>query len=706
MKQVVLSLESGVVKLVDTPRPALRDGCVLIKNEYSVVSPGTENMLIGFGRSNLIQKALSQPERFKEVLNKVRSTGLIPVVDAIKSKLDEPVSLGYSSAGRIIEVGNGVTNLKVGDKVASNGCHAEIVCVPANLTCKLHEDVDTKQGCYTVLSSIALQSLRLSEPTIGETFVVVGLGIVGLITAQLLEANGCRVIGVDISDESCRRAEKMGVRCVAMQSIDSTARKIESINNGRGVDGVIIATNTSSSDPIELASLIGRVRSRVVLVGVAGMQLDRKQFFEKEISFRVSCSYGPGRYDSTYESEGIDYPIGYVRWTENRNFEAIAELLAKRKLDFSRLPAKEIDINEIAEAYEQIYNGSQGSLLMIRYGNTIEPNIDHIELSDYTPPSIRSGSTRFSVIGTGNYSTRVLIPSIKRNGVELDLLCTNDGKNSVHFGERFGFSAAVTDSSQVFSSGSSSAVVIATRHDSHAELVCRALNARKHVYVEKPLCLTLNQLDDIKSAWKENKDLTLFVGYNRRYSPIIDKLGSLISNRRDPISIVYTCNAGSIGLDHWTRNPNVGGGRLLGEVCHFVDLVSFICKSPVATLKVFNNGATSVYDNYSIYVSLLDGSTATISYLANGAKRYPKEVIQLFSDKSVYVIDDFKSLTRYSDSKQKRFKFMSDHKGQIATMKRFAEYVLQGTPNIDDIQQIFDMQRLLILSSMEAKSLV
>ena len=657
MKQVLQYLNNGDTVVEEVPVPLARAGRLLIRTTASVVSPGTERMLIEFGKANLLDKARQQPDRVRMVLDKIRTDGLAPTLQAVRAQLDRPLPLGYSNVGTVIEAGEGVTGFAVGDRVVSNGHHAEVVSVPANLCARVPEGVESEQAAFAVIGAIALQGLRLAAPTLGESVVVTGLGLVGLLTVQLLRANGCRVLGIDFDAKRAALARSFGAETCVPSAGEDPLVAARAFSQGRGVDGVLITAATQSDEPVHQAAQMCRKRGRIVLVGVAGLKLSRADFYEKELTFQVSCSYGPGRYDPAYEQKGQDYPLGYVRWTEQRNFEAVLDLMASGALDPRPLITTRVPIAEAVSAYAKL-EGSDALGIVLDYPQPEVAVLAHPRRVSLQPakvapaPSVAAGSPGISVIGAGNYASKVLLPALRKAGANLRVLVSEGGVSSVHSGRKFGFACAATDPAAALDDPETRAVVIATRHDTHAHYVIEALKRHKHVFVEKPLAINHEQLDAIvaarEAAIAEGFEPIIVVGFNRRFAPHTLKMKELLSTLREPKVFIMTVNAGEIPADHWTQDPKVGGGRIVGEACHFIDLLRFLADSPIRKVHAVRMGeAPGVAvrdDKATITLEFEDGSFGTIHYLANGHRSLSKERLEVFCAGRVLQLDNFKAL--------------------------------------------------------------
>lgn len=717
MKQVLQNLGSGETVLAEAPVPRLDPGCVLIRTDRSVISAGTERMLVDFGRSSMIAKARQQPEKVRMVLEKVRTDGLVATVDAVRSKLDQPLALGYCNAGVVLDVGRGVTEFKPGDRVASSGSHASVVSVPKNLCARIPESVDQESAAFTVLASIGLQGVRLAQPTLGETVVVTGLGLIGLVTVQLLRANGCRVLGIDLDPARLELARSWGVHTVDLAGGEDPVAAAMALTGGRGVDAVLITASTKSSEPVSQAARMSRKRGRIVLVGVTGLELNRAEFYEKELSFQVSCSYGPGRYDPSYEAGGRDYPVGFVRWTEQRNFEAVLQLLADGRLDVKPLVSRRYPLEQAREAYDQLTSdpSALGIVLVYPEEATAASLQRRVSLTAGAPVASTASAADpvVGVIGAGNYGSRVLVPALARAGARLDTVVTSTGASGVHHGSKYGFAAASTDVADVLESLRIDTVVIATRHDTHASLVTRALSAGKHVFVEKPLALTLAEVDEVERAWEgaatpAGARPSLMVGFNRRFSPLAVELKRLLQPVRQPKAFSYTCNAGMIPPDHWTQDPAVGGGRILGEACHFVDFLRFLADAPIRDFTICSMGrkpgVLSPDDKAIISLRFEDGSIGTIQYFANGGKVFPKERVEVFAGDAVLQLDNFVALRGYGWRRFGRKKLWRQDKGQSACASAFVDAIRHGSPAPILASELFEVARLSIRLAEQQRS--
>jgi predicted dehydrogenase/threonine dehydrogenase-like Zn-dependent dehydrogenase len=684
LKQILQNLSNGETSLVDVPSPRNIKSNVLIATKNSVVSAGTERMLVNFGKSNLLNKAKQQPDKVKEVLNKVVTDGLVATIDAVKSKLDQPLPLGYCNAGVVLE--SDVSNFEVGDRVVSNGNHAEVVRVPKNLCVKIPDGVDDESAAFTVIGAVGLQGIRLIQPTIGECFVVTGLGLVGLMCVQMLRANGCRVLGVDFDSKKCELARQFGAETVDLSKDDDPVIFARSFSRGRGVDGVLVTAATQSDEVMHQAAEMCRKRGRIVLVGVVGLKLRRDDFFKKELTFQVSASYGPGRYDSFYEEDGNDYPVGFVRWTEQRNFEAVLDMMDSGALDVQPLITHRYDIKNAIKAYTLLDDPSALGIVL-NYPAQDKVKLQKSKVKLLSKPSTMpvKAAPCIGFIGAGNYASRILIPAFKETESVLDTLVTSGGISGVHHGNKNSFLTASTSIDDVLNNESINTVAIVTRHDAHATQVVDSLNAGKHVFVEKPLALTLDEIEQIDKAYKENnksKNVKLMVGFNRRFAPHIIKIKELMSNHQSPKSILMTVNAGPIPAEHWVQDIHVGGGRIVGEGCHFIDLMRHLVGHSIvdftATMMGNAPGVEVREDKASITLTFADGSFGTILYLANGGSAFPKERIEVFCDNAVLQMDNYRVLNGYGWPGFKKMKLFKQDKGQKACVQSFVSSIIDG----------------------------
>ena len=698
MKQIIQSLKSGSTKIAEIPVPNVSNRSLLIKSSKTLISAGTERMLVEFGKAGLVKKAMQQPDKVKQVINKISTDGIVPTIESVLNRLDEPMPLGYSNVGIVHEVGSDIKNFKQGDRVVSNGKHAEVVNVPINLCAKVPETVSDEEASFTILGAVALQGIRLVKPTLGETVVVIGLGLVGLMTVQLLKANGCKVLAIDFDQNKLSLAKKFGADLVDFNKEDPVA-KADIFSRGLGVDAVIITASTTSDEPIHQAAQMCRKRGRIVLVGVTGLKLSRDDFFKKELTFQVSASYGPGRYDPNYEEKGQDYPIGFVRWTEQRNFEAVLDMMATGALNVKQLISHRFDIDEAEKAYELIVSKEPTLGILLTYPGLQITNDSRKVLLSVNNNIKKSNNKntnkkiKVSFVGSGNYAGSVLIPAFKAVGVELKNVASNTGVSGVYVGRKYGFSETTTDSDSLFSDDTTDAVVIATQHNTHADFVIKALKAQKSVFVEKPLCLTLEELKKIESTYSPSN--ILMVGFNRRFAPQIQKMKILLESITSPKTMIMTINAGKIPNDHWTQDAEISGGRIVGEACHFIDLLRFLVGKTITNYKIqFMDSTTK--DTADIQLSFEDGSIATIHYYANGSKSFPKERLEVFAQGGVLQLDNYRKLTSFDWPGFKKLNLWQQDKGQKACVKAFVDAVSKGHSSPIPIEEIFEVSRISI----------
>lgn len=642
MRQIIQDLKRGDTILEEVPAPLVRKGHILIKTHRSLVSLGTERMLVEFGKSSLLSKARQQPEKVKQVLDKIKTEGLFPTLEAVFNKLDEPLPLGYCNAGEVLAVGEGVIEFKVGDRVASNGHHAEIVCVPNNLAAKIPDNVSYEEAAFTVIGSIGLQGIRLIKPTFGETVVVIGLGLIGLIALELLLANGCNVIGFDFDQQKVDIANEIGAKAFVATAVD-VVKTVQELTNGLGCDSVLITASTKSSDVISQAAQMSRKKGRIVLVGVIGLNINRADFFKKELTFQVSCSYGPGRYDENYEIRGLDYPISYVRWTEKRNFETILNAISKNQLKVRSLITERVPLEQYLQIYDKMGGNSIASILEYPLTTNEQETVVQTKTIVYTPSKGVIG-----IIGAGNFTKMIVLPSMKNSGAYYKYISSAGGLTAKTLATKYGFDYSTSDYKEILKDKDVDLVIITTRHDMHAAMVVETLKAGKHVFVEKPLALNNGELEEIIKIYN-NQQLThsITVGFNRRFSPHARKARELIGTSL--VNMVATMNAGFIPPDIWVQDMKIGGGRIVGEACHFIDLMIFLTKSKVkgVFMSALGLNPEENTDNAIITVKFENGSQGVINYFSNGSKEYPKEKIEIYSQERVLVIDNFRKLTGF-----------------------------------------------------------
>ncbi len=695
MKQLLQSMKTGVTEIIEVPCPQTKTGHVLIATRQSLISSGTEKMLVNFGKASLFEKTRQQPEKARMVLNKIATDGLLTTLDAVRDKLNQLIPMGYCNVGTVMDTGKD-TGFTIGERVLSNGSHAEVVCVPKNLCCKIPDNVSDDAAAFTVLGAIALQGIRLAQPTLGENFVVIGLGLIGLLTVQLLRAQGCRVMGIDFDAKKIELAKQYGAETVVNLSQGEDPIAIaQTFSQQNGVDGVMITAATVSNEPMHQAAQMSRKRGRIVLIGVTGLQLIRDDFYKKELSFQVSCSYGPGRYDPQYEEQGHDYPIGFVRWTEQRNFETFLNLLANKKIEVESLISHRFAFSQAQEAYTVLSDNKDTLGILLRYEevNHLSPQLK-TKTIQLNPTVTQYSSVCIGLIGAGNYATRILMPAFKSTNATLKIIASNGGVSGALTGRRFRFEKATTDVNTIFADSQINTVVIATHHNSHANFVCDALNANKHVFVEKPLCLTFQELDTLTELFANKTSQLLMVGFNRRFAPHIQKIKKLLNGIHEPKSFIMTVNAGDIPSEHWTQNNQIGGGRIIGEVCHFIDLLRYLAAAPISDYHVTKIRHDIKDDKVTITLSFEDDSFGIIHYLANGHKSFPKERLEIFTAGKILQLDNFRKLRGFGWSTFKSMNLWRQDKGQETCIQTFVNAIIHGLPSPIPINELIEVSRV------------
>lgn len=685
MKQLLQNLRDGKALVVDVPAPTPKPGTVLVRNAASLISAGTERMVVDFAGKSLVGKARSRPDLVRQVLDKASREGVLTTLEAVFNRLDQPMALGYSCAGTVVAVGAGVEGFKPGDRVACAGggyaVHAEYVVVPKNLLAALPEQVDFESAAFTTLGAIALHGFRLAEIQLGERIAVIGLGLLGLLSVGIARAAGCTVFGVDLDPQRVALAEQMGAIAVQRSQAEESGR---SLTQGRGFDAVLICADTSASDPVELAGVLARERAKVIAVGAVGLSLPRKVYYEKELQLIVSRSYGPGRYDPQYEENGIDYPFGYVRWTEGRNLHAVVELLASGKLDVKPLITHRFSIEQGEAAYDLISGKNRqpflGVLLTYPQSEEAIAPLRRVELS--TPAAPLEGLPGLGVLGAGNYATAVFLPVVQRSGgVQKVGIASASGLSARHAAQRYGFGFASSQESDILANPQIQVVAILTRHQHHARQVIQALRAGQHVFCEKPLAITPAELNAIQQLLEEKPPALLTVGFNRRFAPFSRLLAQFLENRREPMFIQYRVNAGYLPLTHWLHDPQQGGGRIIGEGCHFIDYLTFLVGKPPLRVRTVGlpDGERYRQDNVCMTFTFEDGSIGTVTYLANGDKSLPKERVEVFCAGRVAVLEDYRSLELVQNGQRQKFTArLRQDKGHQALWEAFVQAVRQG----------------------------
>lgn len=728
MDQLTQNKKSGKMEILDVPFPALAAGKILVRTNYSVISAGTEGSAVRDARRGYIGKARARQKEVKQIIDSVMDQGLSKTYKRVMNKLDAQSSLGYSCAGEVVDVGAGVDGFQIGDRVACGGgdaAHAEVVSVPTNLCARIPEDVDFKHAAFAIIASIAMQGIRRADLRLGENCVVIGLGLIGQLTMQMLNAAGILSVGIDIDERQVELAKVCGA-CLALErSRPDLAEIINNFTQGHGADAVIITAGTNSLDPVELAGALCRKKGKVVVVGAVPTGFSRPNYYKKELDLRMSCSYGPGRYDAQYEEKGIDYPIGYVRWTENRNMQAYLQLLKDKKLDIENLITHEFDFKKAPEAYQMILNKNEhfcGIVLKYDHEKPIEKTVAFNEVENYA-----ANEPNVGFIGAGSFAQNSLLPVVKKYANMIGV-ATAHGNTAVNIARKYGFGFATGDADEIIQNENINTIFIATRHDFHAEYVLKALQNRKNVFVEKPLCLTEEELEEIKLATDprrltqtffsadsaEEKQSSpmgnkassgdssslssnhlnlatsprLMLGFNRRFAPHIQQIAKLLT-KAAPKAINYRINAGAVPVDHWVHDKDVGGGRIIGEVCHFVDLVMFLAGAKITAISAnVMQEPNNLLDTVVINLSFNNGSIANISYFSNGNKKLEKEYLEVFSNGQVAIIDDFKKLKIYSN-KVSQSKLSSQDKGHFEEVKQFLQCIKEGRPSPISFEDIY-----------------
>jgi predicted dehydrogenase/threonine dehydrogenase-like Zn-dependent dehydrogenase len=686
MKQLLQNLRTGEATVAEVPVPVVQPGRVLVRTAASLISAGTERALTELGQKSLLGKARERPELIGKVWDKVKTEGVAQALEGVRDKLDQSHAVGYSAAGIVIECAPDVTDFRPGDHVACAGTdyasHAEIISVPRNLCVRLPKQLSFAEAAFGTVGAIALQGVRLAEPTLGEAVVVIGLGLVGQLTVQLLKANGCRVFGIDIDATRIQMALASGAEAGSAPA--EAKEKVMTWSRGRGADACIIAAATTSDEPVELAGEISRLKGRVVAVGLVGMNVPRNVYYQRELTLKVSLSYGPGRHDPDYEERGHDYPVAYVRWTEGRNIEAFLDLLAGGRIDLKPLITHRFRIDDAPKAYQLISGKTHENYLAVILEYETEGEVGRrIENNSVTKKASKSGRVGVGLIGAGGYAQKMLLPNFKAAGAEFCSIASASGVSARDVGTKYGFRRFLSDAQSVIDDDEANLIVIATRHGSHAELATLTLEAGKHVFVEKPLALNDAALNTVLEA-ASGSEGQLLVGFNRRFSPLAVKAKEFFANREAPLSIVYRVNAGRIPREHWTQDPNEGGGRIIGEVCHFIDLMQFI--TDAAPKSVFaesvGGGSGNIVREDSVLITLQfeDGSNGVIAYLAEGDSSLPKEHIEIFGEGKTFVIDDFRSAKLCADGREKRETLRQQDKGQAEETRVVCAVVADGKP--------------------------
>jgi predicted dehydrogenase/threonine dehydrogenase-like Zn-dependent dehydrogenase len=701
MKQLLQNINNGETTVIDVPIPQLQPGMALVRNQVSLVSAGTERMLVEFAGKSLVGKALSRPDLVRQVVDKARREGLLSTMDAALNRLDQPMPLGYSSSGIVEAIAGDVQGVKVGDRVACAGggyaVHAEFVSIPKNLLTLLPDNVDFDSAAFTTLGAIALHGFRLSGAQLGESVGVIGLGLLGLLAVSISRAAGCRVFGVDLDQTRVELGRQLGAYSVERsQAIEAAL----SFTQGMGLDNLLICADSPSDDPVELAGEIARDRAHVVAIGAVGLSLPRRIYYQKELMFTNSRSYGPGRYDPSYEESGQDYPIGYVRWSEGRNLEAFVELLAKGQVDVKPLISHHFPIEKASQAYELITGKISQPFLgvLLTYPETSSETVESQKV--YEPvkktslPITGVNVVRLGVLGAGNFANAIMLPVLKKTpSVELVSIASASGLHAEYASKKFGFKYTGGSENEILSDPQVNTMCILTRHNLHAEQVVRALQAGKHVFCEKPLAISPAQLEQIVQQISMNDaSPLLMVGYNRRFAPLVRRLYDFIRLRSEPLVATYRINAGGIPLTHWVQDPLLGGGRIIGEACHFIDLLTFLIGAPPIKVSAQSLPDDQRYreDNVLMTFSFPDGSIGTVIYLANGDKAVPKERLEVFTSGRVAVLNDFRSLELVNNGRRQVYRSrLRQDKGHRAEWDAFSQAIINGGPEPIPYDHIF-----------------
>jgi predicted dehydrogenase len=708
MKQVLQNIRTGETTVSEVPVPTPQPGTILVQTAASLVSAGTERMMVEFAGKTLVGKARSRPDLVRQVMDKAQREGLLSTAEAAFNRLDQPMPLGYSSAGTIVTIGDLVQGYRVGQRVACSGggyaVHAEYAIVPDNLITPIPDDVDFESAAFATLGAIALHGFRLAQIQLGERVVVIGLGLLGLLTLGIANAAGCQVLGVDIDPSRVEFARELRADVVLRHQAEDAAL---SFSHGQGVDAVLICAATQSNDPVELAGAIARDRAKVIAIGAVGLDIPRKVYYQKELSFINSRSYGPGRYDPKYEEGGCDYPIGYVRWTEGRNLEAFVELLGSGRLDVKSLITHRLPIEKAPQAYDLITGKSKEPFVgvLLTYLKTLQGELEApssvVEPTQVLPSKVARTSAKVTlgVLGAGNFATAVMLPVLRKvAGVQLVGVASSSGLSAQHAAKKFRFSYAVSDAAQIYNDENINTVAILTRHNLHASQVIAALMAGKHVFCEKPLALNLEELEEIQAVLSPSVDQPplLTVGFNRRFAPLAQRLGAFISDRKEPLYAHYRVNAGYLPLSHWVQAPDIGGGRIIGEGCHFIDFLTFLVgQAPVSVItQALPDNGHYQEDNLQLTLAFPDGSLGAVTYLANGDKSFPKERVEVFVGGRIAVLNDFRSLELIRSGKRQvvRSRLRQD-KGHRAEWEAFAAAIAAGGPPPIPYEHLFSVTR-------------
>ena len=694
MKVLIQNLNSGAVETLEAATPQIGPQQILVQSHLSLLSTGTEKMLLNFGKANLLQKARQQPDRVKEVIAKAKTDGIIETFVAVKNKLDDGITLGYCNVGTVLAVGTAVTDIAVGDRVASNAPHADVAVVSKHLCAKVPKNVSDSDAVFTVVASIALQSVRLADPQIGESVAVFGAGLIGQLVVQILLANGCQVYVVDFDSQRLKLAQKLGAQTCQLPT--NPVEQAQSWSQNRGVDAVIVCASTDSSDPLLQAAEMCRQRGRIILAGVTGMQLQRELLYRKELTLQVSCSYGPGRYDDSYEIDGKDYPLGYVRWTEQRNFMAVLQLMATERLKPSVYIDQYVDFEKAAQAYQLLEKNRTAIGIVLQYSQ--QPlRLEVIQVLASARSVKKSSTIGVEVIGAGLFSKRILLPILKKcSSIQLINICSNRGVSASHLGKKYAFQSSSTTSQFQNPDSHINAVFIASRHSSHADYVVQAMSQNKNIFVEKPLAISCKQLADIEQAAKDYSGI-LMLGFNRRYATLVQQMRQLLEPLTQPKAMIMTVNAGRVPQDNWQHDKNVGGGRIVGEACHFIDLLQFLCQSTIASgsINYLQQPGDHCRDIATINLCFSDGSIGTVHYFANGDKAVPKERLEVHCGGKTLLLNNFRTLQAKGFSNFSKRSLWRQDKGHKRCIQTFIQACQQGTQPMD-FAELLAVSRLCV----------
>ncbi len=697
MKKIFQNIKNGETILEDVPVPSNQSNNLLISSSLSLISPGTEKMLTEFGSQSWLTRIRKNPDRVAQVLSKIKTDGILPTIESVNSKLNIPIELGYCNVGEVVDIGMNVRGFKIGDRVISNGSHADFNSVSKNLVAKVPDNVNNQTAVFTVLAAVGLQGIRLANLTIGEKVIVIGLGVIGLLTTQILISHGCEVLCIDINDEKLDIARKYGAKVYNSKKLEFLGEVADEFTDGVGADAVIITSSSNDNSIIHNAAKISRKRGRIILVGVTGLKLNRDDFYEKELSFQVSCSYGPGRYDDSYEVNGNDYPIGYVRWTEKRNFEFVLELMSKGKLKVDELISSKYSFNEAIKAYSELNKQSNLLGIIFDYGNTKKEINSVIQLPSKInrKSSNQNNKTIIGIIGSGNFTSKVILPNLSKiKDIRLRTIASNTGSSSTHSAKKYSFEINTTDTNEIIDDKQINTIFICSRHNTHSEFVIKSLERNKNIFVEKPLALSLEELENIKKAYSKSSSI-LFVDFNRRFSSLAIKARNLLANNKLPKAINFNINSGEIDKKNWVQDINIGGGRIIGEVCHFIDFLFYLTQSEVSNWNVINMD-NDTNDTVSISLKFKDGSIGNINYFSNGNNKYPKENIEVFSGNKVLKLENFLKLKGYGWSRFKSKKLWSQDKGHAKAIRDFISSTQNEGCSSVSFEEIYNVSKLSI----------